>query len=1076
MASGGIARAGVASGAALLRASLALGVLLLLANVTRAADAPSADFADPGAWIASGSPGATAEIARDGGTDGHPVLRIDFDLGMGGFVILRRPVSIVLPDNYAFSFRVRGEAQPNNLELKLVDPKTDDVWWARERDFEFPADWERVVLRKSRFGYAWGSSGGKPLARVGFLELAITSGSGGRGSVWIEDLRFEPRPARPPSPAAPKVTASTTAPGHPADAVLDGDPATHWRSGTVAEQQWLQVDLGEPREFGGLVIDWDPADYPTAFRVGLSDDGKTWTERYRAESGNSRRSYVYLHDAEARFVRIALDKPSRAQGYAVRDLRIEPPSFSTTLNDFFAAIAREARQGHFPKYFLGKQSYWTVVGVGGDPDEALLNEEGALEAGKGAFSIEPFVFTGGSLVTWRDVAMSHGLERGDLPIPTVWWKGDDVGLEVAPVATGAPGASTIWIRYRVTNRAGERRDVVLDLALRPFQVLPPWQSLNVIGGATRVRRIAYADRTATVDDRRRVVSLTPPDRFGATTFEDDLVANYLRHGRVPQHAQVEDPFGYASGAFEYRLSLDAGASADVVLALPLHADSPLPAASEDANALYARERAASMAQWQRELDRVAYVVPAADESMIRAVRSTLAYIEINRDGPAIQPGSRNYARAWIRDGAFTSVALLDAGHTEEVRDFLRWYATFQLPDGRIPCCIDRRGADRVPENDSEGEFLFTLAQYYRYTRDVGFVYELWPAATRAADAILALRALRSTPEYDRDENLPMRGLLPESISHEGYSGHPVHAYWDDFFALRGLGDAVLLARVVGDAANEQRWRTEHADFRSDLYASIALVMQRKKLTYLPASADLGDFDATSSAAAVNPVGELANLPPTALAATFDQYLDHVRKRASRPPGEEGYTPYEFRNVSALIRMGRRDDAWWLLQLLLQDRRPLGWNEWAEVVWRDPSLPRFIGDMPHTWVGASFLHAVRTIFVYERESDGALVLGAGMPAAWLDEPTGVGVERLPTPHGVLSYRMRRDGPNAVVFDVAGDLDLPAGGIVLDPPLPGRVTRVVVNGADTAVASGGEIVVRTFPATVRVEWAAAAPPAS
>ena len=69
-------------------------------------------------------------------------------------------------------------------------------------------------------------------------------------------------------------------------------------------------------------------------------------------------------------------------------------------------------------------------------------------------------------------------------------------------------------------------------------------------------------------------------------------------------------------------------------------------------------------------------------------------------------------------------------------------------------------------------------------------------------------------------------------------------------------------------------------------------------------------------------------------------------------------------------------------------------------------------------------------------------------------------------------MRRDGPNAVVFDVAGDLDLPAGGIVLDPSLPGRVTRLVVNGADVPVG-GGELVVRTFPATVRVEWAAAAP---
>lgn len=1048
--------------------------LLALACAVRAAEPAGGDLADPSAWTTGSSPGATAEIARDDGTDGRPSMRIDFDLGMGGFVIVRRPVAITLPENYAFSFRIRGEAPTNNLELKLVDPKSDDVWWAQERDFEFPREWQRVLLRKSRFAFAWGSSLGKPLQRVGFLELAITSGSGGKGSVWIEDLRFAPRPAHPPSPAPPKVSASTTAPGHPGNAVLDGDPATRWRSGTVAEQQWLQLDLGGMREFGGLLVDWDPEDYPTAFRVALSDDGNEWVERYRTETGSGRRSYVYLHDAEARYVRILLDTPSRAHGYGVRDVRIEPPSFSTTVNGFFGAIAREARPGFFPKYFLGRQSYWTVVGVGGDPDEALLNEEGALEAGKQAFSIEPFLFAGGRLVTWHDVSMSHGLERGDLPIPTVWWKNHDVALEVAPVATGAPGSSTVWVRYRVTNRAAERRDVVLQLALRPFQVLPPWQTLNVIGGAKRVRTIELAERTVTVDGKRRVVALTPPDRFGATTFEDDLVANYLRHGRVPQRAAVQDPFGYAAGAFEYRLALDPGGSSDVVIAIPLHEASWLPPPGDDPRALYERERTASIAQWQRELDRVAWLVPEADEPMMRAVRSTLAYIEINRDGPAIQPGSRTYARSWIRDGAYTSMALLDAGHTEEVRDFLRWYATWQFPDGRIPCCVDRRGADTVPENDSEGEFLFTLAEYYRYTRDVGFVYELWPHAVRAVQAIEALRAQRLTPEYDRDELRPMRGLLPESISHEGYSGHPVHAYWDDFFALRGLGDAAMLAGVIGDSANEARWRTLRDDFRKDLYASIALVMERRKLSYLPASADLGDFDATSTAAAILPVGELPHLPPAALAATFDQYMAHVRERTARPPGEEGYTPYEFRNVSALIQMGRRDDAWWLLQVLLADRRPLGWNAWAEVVWRDPWLPRFIGDMPHTWVGASFLHAVRSLFYHERAADGAMVLAAGMPPAWLAEGVpAVGVERLPTPFGVLSYRLRRDGPNALVLDVAGDLRPPAAGIVLDPPLPGAVTRVVVNGSEQARTPNGEIAVHAFPATVRVEWTAAAP---
>ena len=36
--------------------------------------------------------------------------------------------------------------------------------------------------------------------------------------------------------------------------------------------------------------------------------------------------------------------------------------------------------------------------------------------------------------------------------------------------------------------------------------------------------------------------------------------------------------------------------------------------------------------------------------------------------------------------------------------------------------------------------------------------------------------------------------MPVSVSHEGYLAQPVHSYWDDFWALRGLRDAVDLAR------------------------------------------------------------------------------------------------------------------------------------------------------------------------------------------------------------------------------------------------------------------------------------------
>ena len=45
----------------------------------------------------------------------------------------------------------------------------------------------------------------------------------------------------------------------------------------------------------------------------------------------------------------------------------------------------------------------------------------------------------------------------------------------------------------------------------------------------------------------------------------------------------------------------------------------------------------------------------------------------------------------------------------------------------------------------------------------------------------------------------------------------------------------------------------------------------------------------------------------------------------------------------------------------------------------PAAPKFIGDMPHTWVGSGFVEAVRDLFAYEREDDRALVLAAGIPA-------------------------------------------------------------------------------------------------
>ena len=112
---------------------------------------------------------------------------------------------------------------------------------------------------------------------------------------------------------------------------------------------------------------------------------------------------------------------------------------------------------------------------------------------------------------------------------------------------------------------------------------------------------------------------------------------------------------------------------------------------------------------------------------------------------------------------------------------------------------------------------------------------------------------------------------------------------------------------------------------------------------------------------------------------------------------------------------------------MADRRPAGWNQWAEVVGREPRAPRFLGDMPHGWVASDFINATLDRLAFERESDGALVLAAGVPDSWL-EGGGIAVSGLRTPFGRLSYSLRAQGGRArLTYRLDGRS--PPGGLVL-----------------------------------------------
>jgi hypothetical protein len=1013
------------------------------------------DFHDPASWMPVASGLAELRLGAARGPSGA-ALALDFDFkGGGGFVVARKVFGRAMPESWTLGFAISGSAPANRLELKLADPSGRNVWWRHWDAFEVPGEWRTLTVRSSEIEFAWGPAGGGALRELGAIEIALAAPPGGAGTIRIADLRLEDRTYR----GTPVVRASSARPGHPPGHALDGDPGTAWRSAAAPGAHRLEIDFGGEREYGGLVVDWDPAGRPRSFRVETSADGARWTTCHAAEAGDVDRSFVYLPAAASRFLALALD--AGPDGAGVIETAVQPFEFSRSIDAFFEHVARMSPRGRHPRWLAGEQTYWTPVGLPDGDTCAIVNEEGLVEVDRGTFSLEPSVWIDGRLVTWADAEVAQALEDGWLPIPSSVWRAGDVVLRTTGFAARRDGRAVLLLRYRLESGAAAARPARLCVAVRPFQVNPPWQRFGALGGMRRVETIAWDGRVLLVDGRA-VVPLEPPAGVGAAAFEHGEITTHLARGTLPSRPVVRDAFGYASAALAFDLTLRPGAARDVYVAVPFGV-----AAAPDAAPLAAIRGADAFAaaadDWRARLGAVVLELPPVARDHAAAVRTAAAHVLVNRDGPAIQPGPRRYTRSWIRDGAIMAAALLRVGRSAEACAFVRWYATHQRADGNVPCAVDRTGPDWLAEHDSHGELVFAVAECFRFTRDGAFLAEMWPAVERAIDFLDVLRATRLGPEFDAPALRARKGLLPESVSHEGYLAHPVHAYWDDFWALRGYADAAEMAAVLGNPRAARRIGAARDELRAALRASIAHTIAERKIPYVPGSVEWADFDPTATANAVALLGFAGDVPRDALERTFDEYLAGFRRRRTGEVDWNNYSPYEVRIMGALVRLGRRADAAELAAFFLDDRRPRAWNQWPEIAWRDPRSPGHLGDVPHTWIGAEYVLSVLSMLAWERDADDALVVAAGVPGAWLDAGE-VAVTGLPTRHGPLDVRLARDGARRLVASIGGAFTMPPGGVELRPPLEAPLEAVEVNGRPATAFDAAAVTVREAPARV------------
>ncbi|WAC07977.1 MAG: discoidin domain-containing protein [Thermodesulfobacteriota bacterium] len=1024
------------------------------------------NFVDLSDWQAIASGQAQIHITPDQGPHGK-AMRVDFDFkGGGGFVVARKAFSMTLPESYAFSFGIRGAAPSNIFEFKLMDESDKNVWRYREEALKFSENWQTLRIKSSQIAFAWGPLGGGPAREVVAIEYVIASGPGGKGTVWIDDLRFEDQTYC----LTPKVQASSAQPGFEPQNVIDPSGSTSWRSIASDGPQQILIDFQTEREYGGLVVHWEKDLRPQYFDIQLSTNAKNWSTVWTTQNGVGERTYVYLPNAVSRFIRLNLRQNLKGRGVGIIGIQVKPYDFSRSINAFFGEIAKESPKGFYPKYLFAQQTYWTLVGTGEDITQALFNEEGMVEVDKGAFSIEPFLYVDDRLITWADVSLKQDLKDGYLPIPSSVWQTDELSLITTTFATVNSDKSVLYIRYRLRNTSAKSRRMRFFVGIRPFQVTPTWQNWHAFGGVSKIMDLEQRAGEIWVNKSKQVIPLTTPSQFGAVTFVQGPITEFLKNGELPAQTVVSDDFGYASGALRYDLDLTTDAVKDIFLAIPFGTVdmATVQTASSAGGSIAAEQFDIAVRKWEDKLSAFEIHLPAEFQEVVHTLKTAAAHILINRDGPAFHPGPRRYSRSWIRDGAMMGAALLRMGFTYEMRDFIRWYAAYQTDDGNLPDCADREGCEWLPEYDCWGQFIFAIMDYYRFSGDRKFLVEMWPAVLKSVGFMENLRGQRLTPAFQTPDKVVYYGLLPESMSHEGYMAHPVHAFWDDFWALRGLKDAITIAEVLGDQFQAQRLLIFTESFCNTLFRSLNKTIQDHNLDFVPGSVEFADFDPAATSVAISLLDQLHHFPQPATDQTFDKYLIGFRDRASGGISWNNYSAYEIRVIAALIRLCRRQDAHELLDFFLSDRRIPPWNQWPEISWCDPKGPSFIGDMPHSWISAEYILAIRSMFAYEREEDHALVIGAGIHEKWLTDTRGVVVKNLPTHYGKLNYTLRRDGPYTLRLMLGGDLTLPPGNIVIKPPLPRPLMQVEVNGRRTDAFDSESAICDAFPAEIAMNY--------
>ncbi|HEV2492481.1 MAG TPA: hypothetical protein VG204_05355 [Terriglobia bacterium] len=427
---------------------------------------------------------------------------------------------------------------------------------------------------------------------------------------------------------------------------------------------------------------------------------------------------------------------------------------------------------------------------------------------------------------WKDSTLS--VLNDDLPITTAKWTTDGIEYTEEGYATLLSGP--------LDPDDSERSEETPAVLMLKLEVRNPGDSgatANVWLATSPAEKVAYQNNELLAGDNQLVRALfrwPEAAKVGLATVPDGNEALNGIHVEIPLGGKEEQTV-FIRLPFIPRLS-----SAEQARLAELD---------------YEQERSRVMKYWRTIVDHVIpFDVPEARfDSFAKAV---IAHIHISatkdpESGLYMVPAASYYYQVYADEAAFQCVMLDALGDHQSAARYLKTLVALQGSakfDGtftgdqkavyhgaRVNAAYDYTASQY---NLDHGAVLWALAEHYFYSRDKAWLNQTAPSMKRAADWIIAQRAL--TRVLDGGEKIPEYGLLP--------AGHlEDNSDWGHWFAVNDFAAAGMaeLAGALADVRDPSasHYAQEAAAYRQDLRDAIlraaqaAPVVRLRDNTYIP---------------------------------------------------------------------------------------------------------------------------------------------------------------------------------------------------------------------------------------------------